>query len=178
MHEILTEDRFREIFADSREAVHRFAWRLTGHAQDAEDLTQETFVTFWRKRDQYRGEGSLIGYLRRIAFRAYLNRRERLSVRRPPGPLDAVAEPSAPADPIAERRDLRRFLRGKIEEALLGLADGVRETFLLFRYEGLKIAEVAEITGAPVKTVESRLKRAHEAVAAKLRPYRDQLWMR
>lgn len=178
MQETLSEARFREIFAESREAVHRFAWRLTGHAQDAEDLTQETFVTFWRKRDQYRGEGSLIGYLRRIAFRAYLNRRERLAVRRPPAALDAVAEPGAPGDPAAERRDLRRFVRAKVEEALAGLADGVREAFLLFRYEGLKIAEVAEITGAPVKTVESRLKRAHEAVAAKLKRYRDQLWIR
>ncbi|MCU0726066.1 MAG: RNA polymerase sigma factor [Planctomycetes bacterium] len=178
MHELLTEARFREIFTDFREAVHRFAWRLTGHAQDAEDLTQETFVTFWRKRDQYRGEGSLLGYLRRIAFRAYLNRRERLSAKRPPVALDVVAEPAAPAETVAESRDLRAFLRRKVEEALRGLADGVRETFLLFRYEGLKIAEVAEITGAPVKTVESRLKRAHEAVAAKLKPYRDQLWTR
>ena len=110
-------------------------------------------MTFWRKRDQYRGEGSLSGYLRTIAYRTFLNRRALLASRRPPVALDAVGEPpAAPCSP-ADERDLKSFLARKIDEALRGLPEGTREAFLLFRYEGLKVAEVADVTGAPVKTV-------------------------
>ncbi len=178
MGEIESPAEFREVFMAHREAVYRFAWRLTGRSHDAEDLTQETFVTFWRKRDQFRGEGSLAGYLRRIAWRTFLNSRARLSARHPPRPIEEAPEPAAAEEAGAETRDAREYLRRRVMEALESLPDMVRETFLLFRFEGMKVAEVAEVTGAPVKTVESRLKRAHEVLAARLSRYRDQLMPR
>ena len=52
---------------------------LTGNRHDAEDLLQDTFARLWRKRDQFRGDGSLEGYVRRISYRVFLNARSRLS---------------------------------------------------------------------------------------------------
>jgi RNA polymerase sigma-70 factor (ECF subfamily) len=170
---------FQEIFRSHREPVFRLLWRLTRDPHGAEDLLQETFVTFWRKRSQFRGDGSLGGYLRRIAFRTFLNARERMAVKKPPQSLDHAPEDASPstAEKVAEE-DAKSFLLAKIHEAVDHLPEGAREAFLLFRFEGLKVAEVAEVTGAPVKTVESRLKRAMELLAGRLRKHRDQLLTR
>ena len=80
---------FREAFESHRDAVYRLLVRLARNPHDAEDLLQETYLTFWRKRAQYRGDGSLAGYLKRIAYRTFLNARSRIAARRPPLPLTA-----------------------------------------------------------------------------------------
>jgi len=160
-----------------REPVFRFLWRLAGNPHDAEDLLQDTFVTFWRKRDQFRGDGRLLGYLRRIAWRTYLNSRSRISARRPPRPLDEAAESANGEDPLTEteERDARAFFRAAVERELRRLPDGPREAFLLFRFEGMTVREVAETTESPPKTVESRIRRATELLAARLKRHRDQV---
>jgi RNA polymerase sigma-70 factor (ECF subfamily) len=171
----LDREQFREVFASHGEAVHRLLWRLSGSPHDAEDLTQETFVTFWRKRDQYRGDGSLGAYLRRIAFRTYLNSRQRLSAKRPPVSLDrSRIEPSTDGgvEEIAEK-DERSFLLSRVREALRTVPDRAREAFVLFRFEGLTVAEVSATMAAPVKTTESRLRKATELLAARLRKHRN-----
>ncbi|MHC4473486.1 MAG: RNA polymerase sigma factor [Planctomycetota bacterium] len=175
MAESPTRAEFQEIFRAHRERVFRLLWRLTGDPHGAEDLLQETFIRFWRKRDQYRGEGSLAGYLCRIAYRTWLNARARMAAKRPPMSLDRVPEGSDPGpDESVEEEDARSFLVGKVREALETLPEGAREAFLLFRFEDMTVAQVAEVTGTPVKTVESRLKRATEVLAARLRRYGDQ----
>jgi RNA polymerase sigma-70 factor (ECF subfamily) len=171
-----TRQQFREVFTSTREPVHRFLWRLAGNSHDAEDLLQETFVTLWRKRDQYRGEGAPLAYVRRIAYRTFLNSRSRIAARRPPLALDSVADVAAePEENPVDDRDRRSYLRRRVEEALASLPDAAREAFLMFRFEGMRVAEIAEVTETPVKTVESRLKRAHGHLAERLEKYRDQL---
>ncbi|MEN8148529.1 MAG: RNA polymerase sigma factor [Planctomycetota bacterium] len=167
--------KFREAFAGHREPIYRFLWRLAGNPHDAEDLLQETFVTFWRKRDQFRGDGSLGGYLRRIAYRTFLNSRSRIAAKNPPLSLDhAPVEPAAEGgeDDVADR-DEQTFLLDRVREALATLPDAAREAFVLFRFEGLTVAQVSETMAAPNKTTESRLKRATELLAARLRKHRD-----
>src|SRR5689334_13560010 len=84
---------FRRLFDELKDPMYRFLYRLSRDAHDAEDLLQETFTTLWRKRDQFRGEGSLPGYVRQIGYRTFLNARTRLSRRRAERGLDA--EPAA-----------------------------------------------------------------------------------
>jgi RNA polymerase sigma-70 factor (ECF subfamily) len=155
--------------------LHRFLARMTGNTEDAEDLTQETFVTYWRKQAQFRGEGSLTGYLRRIAYRAFLNSRSRIAARRPPVSLPATLVSSESTGELVDGRDTRTFCRKKVDEALASLPDVAREAFLMFRFEGLSVAEVADTVGAPVRTVESRLRRAMQHLRERLHKYRDQL---
>lgn len=166
---------FREVFAGHREPVYRLLWRLTGNPHDAEDLLQETFVTYWRKRDQFRGEGSLAGYLRQIAYRTFLNSRSRLAAKRPPLSLDgARIEPATDgAEASVAAEDEQTFLLDRVREALATLPDAAREAFVLFRYEGLTVAEVSRTMAAPVKTTESRLRRATELLATRLRKHRN-----
>lgn len=172
------EAEFRRLFDAHRDAVHRLLFRLARNRADADDLLQETFLTVWRKRGQFEGRGSAEGWLKRTAFRTYLNAREKRKRRdRLDGGVPRPAtEPTAPpADGDLARRDAVAFLAARLDEALLQLPDEMREAFVLFRYEGLTCAQIGEMTGAPPKTVETRVRRATAALAERLAPWRDHI---
>lgn len=162
------------MFEAHRDPVFRFLCRLTRSTADAEDLLQETFLTVWRKRAQFEGRGSAGGYLRSTAYRLFLNQREVRERRRALAPT-VSADDSVPAqdDHDRERRESIEFLVHRVREALDTLPEPAREAFVLFRYEGLTCAQIAELVGAPVKTIESRLERATRLLALKLKAYRQ-----
>lgn len=175
------EAEFRLLFERHRDAVHRFLLRLTRNAADADDLLQETFLAVWRKRADFEGRGSAEGWVRKTAFRLYLNERAKRRRRtaldgRVPRPAAEPTEP--PADGEIARKEALAFLAERVEEALAGLPDEPREAFLLFRYEGMTCAQIGELTEVPAKTAETRVRRATELLAQKLAPYRHHLHAR
>ena len=163
---------FRELFDAERDSVHRFLFRLTGSREDAEDLLQDAFVAVWRKRDQYEGRGSLAGYVRSTAFRLFLNQRQKAKRRAAlaPAPGPERTAPAA-AGEVAEK-EARGFLLAQVQAALAGLPETSREAFEMFRFRGLTAREISEATGTPVKTVETRVRRATRALAERLDRYR------
>lgn len=173
----MTLDRpdFRALFQTERDRTFRFLLRLTRNRADAEDLLQESFLTVWRKRDRFEGRGSPGGFLRRTAYRLYLNQRTKKERRAALAPRNGAPAVVPPADLRVQRQESVDFLLERVREALTGLPDSSRETFELFRFEGLSCAEIADLTDTPVKTVETRLRRATRALAERLEPYRDQL---
>lgn len=169
---------FRALFLEQRDPLFRFLVRLTRNASDAEDLLQETFLTVWKKRALFEGRGSAAGFLRRTAYHLFLNqstletRREHL-LPRSAGAQDAL-ESALHGDPLSvrEREETIGFLVQRVRGALDELPEATRTAFVLFRYEGLSCAEVAELQAAPQKTVETRIARATQLLAEKLRAYR------
>jgi RNA polymerase sigma factor (sigma-70 family) len=160
---------FRGFFEAHRDALYRLLCRLARDPHHAEDLLQETFVIVWRKRDQFRGDGSLEGWLKKIAYRTYLNARVRLERARAETGLDA--EPSAPTvapDDSAAGRIDRAAALVAVRRAVDGLPEGWREPFVLFRYEGMTCTQVAEMLDVTPKAIELRLARALRAVAEQL----------
>ena len=149
-------------------AVYRTCLRILGRPHDAEDVTQESFVAAYRSIGQFRGEGSLRGWLLRIATRQSYRR---LAQRRPDAELDAIGEArlaDTSADPTrvvvaAERReDVRR--------AVNGLTDPYREVVALRFFGEMSLAEVAEATGRPINTVKTHLRRGLERLRPALVP--------
>lgn len=137
---------------------------------------QEALLTAWTKRDQYEGRGSYIGYLRQTAFRLFLNqvvrqrRRKRLAEEH--GPVDVSA--TVPQEAIDEE-DARDRLVALVRESVESLPEEQREAFLLFRFQGLSTAEVAAAASVPLKTAETRIRRATLRVAELLAPHRHLL---
>ncbi len=162
---------FQRVFETCKDPVFRFLWRLCRDRTDAEDLLQDTFVAYWRKGDGHDGRGSVLAYLRRIAYHLYLNlrtkraRRTNLSAHIPP----PAAEVPGAARSVAGR-DARASLLEQVRRAVDDLPDTAREAFILHRFEGLDCREIAQLMGAPVKTVESRLRRATRALVERLAP--------
>jgi RNA polymerase sigma-70 factor (ECF subfamily) len=165
---------FRVLFDEQRDPLFRFLVRLTRNPADAEDLLQETFLTVWKKRALYdgRGGGSAAGFLRRTAYRLFLNQHERRARRAVLIPLAAGERACAAGEEDSARDETVDFLVERVRAALDELPEPTRTAFVLFRYEGLSTAEVAETQGAPQKTVETRIARATQLLAEKLRPYR------
>lgn len=182
----LDPTQFRALFEAERDHVHRFLQRLCGNAADADDLTQETFLVAWRHRGAFADRGSVVGWILKAAFRTYLDaqrkraRRQSLDQRLATGsaagalfltrPDGGAAFPRALTGAVesAERSDARAFVLDRVRAAVAALPEGPRVAFVLFRLEGLSVGEIAALTDAPLKTVETRIRRATQLLAEQL----------
>lgn len=142
-----------EFIRRSQADVWRFCAHLAGREQ-ADDLTQSTFLRAWTALPRFRGESSartwLLAIARRVCvdhFRS-LGRRRRITDRlaRQPQPMVAP-DASAHTD---------------LDLLILGLEPDRRSAFVLTQVIGLSYHETAEVIGCPVGTVRSRVARARE----------------
>ena len=136
--------------------LYRFAYRMAGNHQVAEDLVQETFVEAWRSIDRQREPDKARAWFYQILRYRYAHHVRDRSHRIQAGALDdqgAVAQRAQPAlEALAEREQLQL--------ALDLLAPEIRETFLMVFLQGYKCREAADDLQVPLGTVLSRLSRA------------------
>jgi RNA polymerase sigma-70 factor (ECF subfamily) len=135
-------------------ALYRYAYRLSGSAGDAEDLTQEAFCKAQLNFAQLRDPGRAKPWLFSILRNAYLHRvrsdRQRHCVS-----LDGVGDlPERPADPLPEIDPER------LQHALDDLPEAFRTPIILFYFEDFAYRDIAEQMELPLGTVMSRLARA------------------
>jgi RNA polymerase sigma-70 factor (ECF subfamily) len=129
------------------EAIFRFLRNLTGSKEDAEDLTQQTFLRAWEALPSFRGDSSLSTWLHSIAYREYTHW---LRSRREFVPLDEIVDmPDEQANQNLEAVLLRW--------AIYRLDPEHREVFVLYYVQGFSVSEIAKIIGVPAGTVKSRL---------------------
>ena len=129
------------------EAIFRFLRNLTGSKEDAEDLTQQTFLRAWEALSSFRGDSSLSTWLHSIAYREYTHW---LRSRREFVPLDEIIDmPDEQANQNLEAVLLRW--------AIYRLDPEHREVFVLYYVQGFSVSEIAKIIGVPAGTVKSRL---------------------
>jgi len=161
----VTDAEFQAAFEQHKDAVYRFAWRMSGSAAAAEDITQDVFVGLLRHPDRFDpGRGTLrallLGIARNLALKRW-RKEHRLE------PLDEEAMAAEPVD----------LGRGEVGD-MVGRAVGAlgplqREVVILAEYEGLTLAEIARAVDADVGTVKSRLHRARENLRRMLAPLRS-----
>ncbi len=154
-------DAFGKLFDEYARAIHRYAYRLTGDAGEAEDVVAQTFLEAWRMRRKVRPEGdSLEPWLYGIATNVLRNSRR--AARRYRAALDRIPRPEPTpdhADDLAER-DGEEEESAAARAALRSLRPGEREVVALCVWSGLTYAQAAEALGVPVGTIRSRLSRA------------------
>jgi RNA polymerase sigma factor (sigma-70 family) len=147
-----------EIVAEHSARVYRLAYRLTGNAADAEDLTQDVFVRVFRSLETY-APGTFEGWLHRITTNLFLDgarRRQRIR-------FDALSDEraarlgSTSGAPHEEYAD--RTFDDDIERALAQLPPDFRAAVVLCDIEGLSYEEIAGILDAKLGTVRSRIHR-------------------
>lgn len=147
--------------------------RLTGCAEDAQDLLQETFLRAYQKLGRFHGESSFYTWVYRIAVNLALSSRRR---RRPAlrlgdgpagGPCESAVDPKEtdPSLPM-ERAERDQF----IQDALNALAADHRAVVVMKEFDGLRYEEIGRVLGVPVGTVRSRLHRARCELRDRLRP--------
>jgi RNA polymerase sigma-70 factor (ECF subfamily) len=137
--------------------------RLTGSAEDAHDLLQETFLRAYRKLSLFQGESSFYTWVYRIAVNLALSDRRRRKSARPAVDLSGretfdPADDPAQTDPAGPLERAERDAR--VQDALSTLAPDHRAVVVLKDLDGLRYEEIAELLNIPVGTVRSRLHRA------------------
>lgn len=146
-----------------RNQVFGLCYRLLGHRQDAEDMTQESFARALRSLKNWDSTREFRPWLLAIAgnrCRSMLSAR----VRHGKQLFDEESIPSRDPD----RREARQLVE-EVQRALVLLRDEYRQAFLLFHAEHKNYAEIAEIVGRPVGTVKTWIHRARQELAAILR---------
>jgi len=160
----MTETLIQTAWRDHKDAVYRFAWRMTGSPSAAEDILQEAFLALVRDPGLYdAGRAPLRAFLLAIArnqIRKRWQRESRWDV------LQEDAFVAVPVDPLAgETADL-------VGRAVQSLPPLQREALVLFEYEELSLEEIARAVDAEVGAVKSRLSRARENLRQMLAPLR------
>ena len=161
---------FLELYDRYRQPIFRFAYRLLGSVESAEDVTHDCFLSLIRKPENFRQErASLKTYLyaaaRNLALKHFRDQG------RETGLDEVIEEPRESTRRAPLRRLLDEELATHVREAVFSLPPLQREALILFEYEGLSLNEVAEIAGAEVGVIKSRLYRAREGLRRFLRPY-------
>jgi len=147
------------------ESLYRYAYRLSGAATDAEDLTQEAFckaqAQFGQLRDPERAKPWLFAILRN----AYLHRARSDRAHRQVS-LDAVGDLPDDLPP-----DVPEIGSEQLQEALNELPEGFRTPVILFYFEDMSYRDIAEQMDLPIGTVMSRLARAKAHLRERLVPF-------
>lgn len=158
----MTDAEFREAYLCHKDLLYRFARRMTGSADAAEDLVHECFLFLWKNTaiyDPARGtlKNFLIGVTRNLTLKRM--RRERT--------FDELEDDTATCEPI----DPVGLERGEIvARAVASLVPLQREALILAEYEEMSLEEIAQVTGAELAAVKSRLHRARQNLRKMLAP--------
>src|SRR5688572_21400111 len=142
----------------------RFARRMLGNRQDAEDALQEAFLHAWRGLGGYRERAAFKGWL----YRILVNECRRLAGRRWRRGKRMVNDEEVIARTAGRSGDGDLDLRDELQVLLATLEPRLREAFLLKHGEGLEYTEMATMTGASVPALKMRVKRACDALRPRL----------
>ena len=155
----------------------RLLSRFVRDPHEVEDIAQEAFIKAYRALPTFRGDAAFYTWLYRIGINTaknYLMARGR----RAPTTTEFDAEEAEGfegASGLQELNTPEHELQSKqvaqvVNDAMAALPEDLRTAISLREMEGLSYEEIAETMGCPIGTVRSRIFRAREAIAAKLRP--------
>ncbi len=154
---------FNQLVLTYQQVVYNVAYRMVSDVDLAADVTQDTFVSAYKAVRTFRG-GSFKSWLLRIATNACYDHFRRQK-RRPSDSLDEMLDEPGSESVFADRADgpedrtLRREMVEYIQRGLDGLPEDQRLVVVLSDVQGLSYEEIAEVTGASLGTVKSRLSR-------------------
>jgi RNA polymerase sigma-70 factor, ECF subfamily len=159
--------------------IYGVLYRLTENAEEAGDLTQETFLRAFRSIKGFRGESGLKTWLYRIAinesrnrFRWWKRRRRETTISIDaslPNSNSSLGETLIDRSMSPEEEALRREREYALRAALSGLSDTYREAVVLCDIEGLSYEETAHALDVTIGTVKSRISRGRDELRRKLR---------
>jgi len=150
------------LVAEHHRAVYAYAYRLSGSVPDAEDLTQQVFLTAQKRLGQLRSAAGARGWLLTILRNRFLKDNRR------PWPVPATTV-GLDLDALPGEADDEDFVdRDRLQGALAEIPPDFRVVLLMFYFEDCSYREIARQLGLPMGTVMSRLCRAKRHLRAKL----------
>jgi RNA polymerase sigma-70 factor (ECF subfamily) len=161
---------FQILYERYRDPIFRFAYRLLGSAEAAEDVAHDCFLSLIKEPRRFDStRASLRTYIyaaaRNLAAKRYNSFARETNIEELPNE-PRVADHHEPI-----RRVLDDELAGEVERAIASLPPLQREALILFEYEDLSLAEIAAVVGVDSGAVKARLFRARETLRVRLDRY-------
>lgn len=161
---------FQILYERYRDPIFRFAYRLLGSVEAAEDVVQDCFLGLIREPGRFDPtRASLRTYLYAAARNQAAKRYQAFGRETAIDELGVEPHSSNLEGPMA--LVLNDELAGEIERAIASLPAAQREALVLFEYEDFSLAEIAAVVGADSNTVKVRVFRAREKLRARLDRY-------
>ena len=158
----------------------RLLSRLVRDPGEVEDVTQEAFIKAYRALPNFRGESAFYTWLYRIAINTAKNYLVALGRRAPTSTefdheeAESFEDAEALRDAATPEGELRgREIAATVNKAMEALPDDLRTAIALREIEGLSYEEIASVMDCPIGTVRSRIFRAREAIAERLKTLLD-----
>lgn len=157
---------FETLFGRSYAGLVYFSFQMTGDRQEAEDIVQNAFVTYWNRRNEVAADLPAIkGFLYATVRNACMNLHKHQKVVR-------KFQDQLPADPLEERimenEIIRAEVLSEIHDAIESLPPGCRQISRMGYLDGKKNQEIAEELGISVNTVKTQKQRAMQLLRQKL----------
>jgi RNA polymerase sigma-70 factor (ECF subfamily) len=161
---------FQVLYERYRDPIFRFAYRLLGSAEAAEDVAHDCFLSLITEPSRFDAtRASLRTYLYAAARNQAAKRYQAFG--RESGLEELPVEPRSPDHHQPIRQVLDDELASEVQNAIASLPPLQREALVLFEYEDLSLAEIGAIVGADSNTVKARLFRARDKLRGRLGKY-------
>jgi RNA polymerase sigma-70 factor, ECF subfamily len=171
---------FEMLVVKYQRRIERLVGRMVRDTDLVQDIAQETFIRAYRALPQFRGDSAFYTWLYRIA----VNTAKKALVEKKRDPLvfegvmvstEDGEEPSRVENELTDGETPETVLAGRqvaatVNAAIDALSEDLRQAIVLREIEGLSYEEIADVMNCPIGTVRSRIFRAREAIATKLRP--------
>ena len=172
----MKEDEFLELVERYKDHIYRHAFYLLGNSEDAEDITQETFIKAWEQRGRLRHK-TVRSWLLKCAQNLCFNLLKRQKFQEPltigdetelETLLHTHSHRSNPSpDELVEKEELKEMVQGAIKK----LPPELRAVIIMRELEGMSYKEIAKVLNRPVNTVKGRVSQARKKLRELLRPY-------
>jgi RNA polymerase sigma-70 factor (ECF subfamily) len=162
---------FDDLYRRAAPRIRGFLLRLCGDRPLADDLTQEAFLRIHRARGSFEQGAAALPWMYAIARNTFLDHTRRARAR---GAIEAEvrtqqrARVESPPDTRGDEALAAREMLDVVRATLAQMSVVQREAFVLIRFEGLSVSEVAQVVGASEAAVKIRAFRAYEALRAAL----------
>ncbi|WP_054709002.1 RNA polymerase sigma factor SigW [Bacillus sp. JCM 19041] len=169
------EQAFAELVDLYKDKVYQVAYRMVGHAQEAQDVAQEAFLRAYTNLDKYDTTRKFSTWLFRIATNVAI---DRLRKRKPDFYLQETVKGTenmtyesqlAATDDLPEEQVVQMELQEWIQSEINELPPKYRTAIILKYIEDLSLKEISEIMDMPVATVKTRIHRGREALRKRMR---------
>lgn len=175
---------FEMLVVKYQRRIERLVGRMVRDSDLVQDIAQDTFIRAYRALPQFRGDSAFYTWLYRIAVNTA--KKALIELKRDPVVIESSIGPSGENDDETSRTG-RELTDGATPEAVLAskeiatavnaaieaLSEDLRQAIMLREIDGFSYEEIAELMNCPIGTVRSRIFRAREAIAQKLRPLLD-----
>jgi len=162
------ETAFQEVLTAYFSSIVAYISRLCGDRDAAKDVAEEAFVRLWQRRQEWRTEGSIRGFLYRTARNIAIDqaRKERLRWRW----IHTRSTVDEPEPPTPERELEDKELRLVVDEAIASLPPRRREAFTLFYFHNLTYRQIAEVMELKPQAVANYISAAYADLRTRLAP--------